>query len=44
VCVILCFFCIVVPLPPGTDPFAMSSSSSSSSNNNNNNIVCGTLC
>jgi hypothetical protein len=27
VCVILWFLCIVVPLPPGTDPFAV--------NNNN---------
>jgi hypothetical protein len=32
VCVILCFVCIVVPLPPGTNPFAVNNS-----NNNANN-------
>ena len=42
-CVVYCFecacyffFCIVVPLLPGTNPFAVSSSSSSSNNNNIN--------
>jgi hypothetical protein len=40
VCVILCFLCIVVPLPPGTYPLAVSSSSSSSSSSNNNTKTC----
>ena len=31
VCVILCFLCTVVPLPPGTYPLAVNN------NNNNNN-------
>jgi hypothetical protein len=33
VCVILCFLCIVVPLPPGTYPLAVNNN-----NNNNNNF------
>ena len=36
VCAIVCawfFLCVVVPLPPGTNPFAVND------NNNNNNII-----
>jgi serine/threonine protein kinase len=37
VCVILCFLCIVVPLPPGANPFAVSNNNNN--NNNNNNVL-----
>jgi hypothetical protein len=37
-CVILFFFvCIVLPLPPGTNPFAVTNSTSTSNNNSYNN-------
>ena len=38
-CVCVCYFvflCIVVPLPPGINPFAV--------NNSNNNTVSATVC
>jgi hypothetical protein len=40
VCLILCFLCIVVPLPPGTNPFVVNNSNSNNNNNNNNNVCC----
>jgi hypothetical protein len=37
VCAILCFLCIVVPLPPGTYPFTVNNNNNDDNNNNNNN-------
>jgi hypothetical protein len=37
VCVILCYLCIVVPLPPGTYRLAVNDNNDDDDNNNNNN-------
>jgi hypothetical protein len=38
VCVLFCvFLCIVVPLPQGTNPFAVNNNNDDDDDNNNNN-------
>jgi hypothetical protein len=37
ICVIVCFLCIGVQLPPGTNPFAVNNDNDDDNDNNNNN-------